>query len=391
MTSEIDNTNIKQSLSDQVLERLRCFLAIHNPKFRIVFKLLPVFLLLLLLVDWLIGYGSFSRDTFRLTGVVTIVILLFALNQLFERVPKVFESIWNRDLIEQKDDESVALRFLAFLDSFENMLNGRTAWILGAICALGGLFATYPVQFYLKAGKFPFDFVTMISYYLWGHGSIIAGVLGYFVGILIWRVIGIAIYLRKLGNEFNLRIQPNHPDKCGGLKPLGDLSLIIGVMILIPSIYLAIWAFITTFFPNPELELYITLWSDLFRQWLVILSILAIFAFLVPIYEIHMQMVNYAEKLRVELDYLSKEIDSITVELRTKAHALTLHDGEEKLKAIEFMKKVYIENNNIPTWPFDWKTLLQFTSAQAIPFLSLIGTSGPFVEIIKTTLSALSK
>ncbi len=52
----------------------------------------------------------------------------------------------------------------------------------------------------------------------------------------------------------------------------------------------------------------------------------------------------------------------------------------------EFMKKVYAENSHIPTWPFAWKTILQFASAQVIPVLSLLGTSKPVLELLKGLL-----
>jgi len=376
---------------NSVSKQLGDFHVIRHRQFRDLFNLTPVFLLLLLLIDWLMGGGSFTRDTFRLTGVLTIVILLFTIRVLFDRVPDALATIWERDLIKPKGGHDVQEKYLSFLDQFGKVLNGKEAWILGAVCGLGGLAATYPVQYFLKAGEFPYDFGNLVAYYLWGHGSIIAGVLGYLVGLLIWRIGVIAWFVRKLGERFDLAIQPNHPDKCGGLKPLGDLSLITAVVILIPSIYLAIWGFVTTFFENPALELYIVLWSGLFRQWLIILAVLALLAFLLPVYEIHLQMERRARKIRGELDVLSQKIDEISLELRTHAYTLTSEQGEEKLRLIEFMKKVYAENSRVPTWPFDWKTIAQFASAQALPVLSWLGTSGPLFEIIKAVLSFTSK
>jgi hypothetical protein len=369
--------------SEEVLNRLANFHVIQNPSLRSVFSWLPILLILLVFVDWLIGSGSFSLDTFRLTGLLTIAAILAATHYLFESLPQTLETLWKRDLLFLRAEKSDPSPFLTYLNQFQGLLLGRYAWVLGLACALGGLLATYPVQYYLKAGKFPFDFIGMISYYLWGHFSIIAAILGYLVGLLIWKIGVIAYFISLIGDHFTLKIQPNHPDKCGGFKPLGDLTLNIAIIILIPATMLAIWGFITTFFDNPALQLYVTLWGGLFRQWLVILGVLSLFAFVQPLYKIHLRMDENAHQIQSELDALSQKIEALSFELRTQAYLLTPQQGDEKLRAIEFMKKVYEENSHIPTWPFAWKTILQFASAQVVPVLSLLGTSGPVVEIVK--------
>jgi hypothetical protein len=379
---EKSNPNLGNA-PDEVLNRLENFHVIETRSWRSIFSWLPIGLLLLVFIDWLIGSGSFSLDTFRFTSLLTVAAILAATHYLFENLPKALETLWKRDLLLAQAEHSDPAPFLAYLDQFQRLLQSRLAWILGLACAGGGLISTYPVQYFLKAGKFPFDFPAMLSYYLWGHFSIIAPLLGFLVGLLIWRVGVIAYFIGLLGDHFALKIQPNHPDQCGGFKPLGDLTLNIAILILIPATLLGIWGFITTFFANPALQLYVTLWGELFRQWLVLLGLLALFAFIQPLYRIHLRMEENADHIRDELNLLSQKIELLSLELRTQAHLLTPQQGEEKLRAIEFMKKVYAENSHIPTWPFAWKTILQFVSAQVVPVLSLLGTSKPVVELIK--------
>lgn len=223
----------------------------------------------------------------------------------------------------------------------------------------------------------------MIIYYFGSQAAIIAPILGFIVGILAWRVGVIAYFIGLIGERFELRIQINHPDQCSGFKPLGDLALNIAIVILIPSTFLAIWGFITTFFDDPALQLYVILWGNLFRQLLVVLGILSLFAFTQPLYKIHLRMDEYARKIHGELDNLSRKIETLSYELRSQADELNSQQGEEKLRAIEFMRKVYKENNQMPTWPFDWKTIFRFTIAQVLPLLSLVGTSAPVIDLIK--------
>jgi hypothetical protein len=371
------------SISDEVLIRLGRFFVFQNSRVRSIFGWLPVLLVLLVLGDWLIGTGSFSRDTFRMTTVLTIAFVLFVTQILFDRLPKVLEIVWRRDLIDAQPGGNDKNSFLEYLSQFQTGLDGKRAWILGLICAAVGLFVTYPFQYFMKAGYFPYGPAGMFNYYFGSRVSIIAPVLGYVVGLLIWRVCVISYFIGLIGDRFELKIQPNHPDQCGGFKPIGDLVFNIAALILIPSIYLAVWGFITTFFKDPTFQIYVTLWGGLFRQLLVVLGVLSLFALIQPLYKIHQRMDANARKIQGELDDLSRKIEDLSFALRSQASTLDPQQGENNLRAIEFMKKVYEENSYIPTWPFNWKTIIRYVSAQAVPLLSLVGTSGPMVEVIK--------
>jgi len=372
---------------DQMIDRLNHFHILKNSRVRTFFVWIPTLLFALVLVDWLIGGGAFSHDIFRMTGVLTVALILTAIRILFDRLPKALETIWRRGLIDLPSNENGINTFLQYLNQFEAMLNKKYEWGLALIFALGSLFATYPFRYFVVTNRFPFDFPSTVNYYFGGQAAIIAPVLGFVVGSLVWRIGTIAYFIGRLGEIFPLRIQINHHDQCGGLKPLGDLAFNIAIIILIPSIFLALWGFITNLLSDPSLELYITLWGSLFRQLLVVLGVLALFAFIQPLYKIHLRMEEYAQKIRAELDGLSQKIETLSQELRSQADKIDPKQGEEQLRTIEFMKKIYNENSQIPTWPFDWNTILRFASAQAVPMLSLLGTSGPVIEMIKAVLT----
>ncbi|MDR3575311.1 MAG: hypothetical protein P4L50_15735 [Anaerolineaceae bacterium] len=59
---------------------------------------------------------------------------------------------------------------------------------------------------------------------------------------------------------------------------------------------------------------------------------------------------------------------------------LTPQQGDEKLEMLKFLPKVCGENCRLPTWPFDWKLLLPFSNAQAVPLLTLIGAGQPITD-----------
>jgi len=369
----------------EVPDRLADFHVIPNKRTRTFFSLTPALLILLVVMDWLIGNGAFSRDTFRMTALLTVALLLVTIRILFDRLPLALDTIWKRDIIEGINQDSSP--FLNYIERFEISLNNNHQGWLALLFAVSGLLATYPFRYWIVGGKYPFDLSESIIYYFGGQAGVIAPILGIFLGVLVWRVSVIAYFIGVLGEKFSFKVQINHLDRSGGLKPIGDLAFNIAVIVLIPSIFFAVWGFITTFFNAPALEGYIVLWGGLYRQMLLILIILSFFVFILPLNKIHQRMETYALMVQAELDSISARIETLSHELRTQADTITPEQGEEKLRAIEFMKKVYEQNSRIPTWPFDVKTLIQFGSAQVVPILSLLGTSGSMIDLIKGILN----
>jgi len=370
--------------------RLEGFHVLQSARVRAIMSWIPGLLMLLVIADWLVGAGTFSRDVFRMTGVLTVALVVLAIQVLFESVPQVLETILRRELIEQVPEGSET-PFNEYLNQFQAALRSRVQWIAAGLCAAGGLFATYPLQYYMQAHQFPYGWSGMVLYYFGGQAAVVDPVLGLIIGLLAWRVGVIAYFIGLIGERFNLKIQPSHSDRCGGFRPVGNLGFNLAAIILIPSIFLAVWGFITTFFKDPALQIYVALWGGLFRQMLVLLACLSLFIFFQPLYKIHLGMEKNAETIRAELDGLSSEIEKLSYTLRSQAVTVSPQEGEETLKSIEFMKKVYGENSQIPTWPFDWKTVLSFSSAQVVPILSLVGTSGPVVDLVKGILLQSAK
>ncbi|MCK4472108.1 MAG: hypothetical protein KAW49_10020 [Anaerolineae bacterium] len=374
-----------------VIAALDRFNTISNPWLRSTVISLPVVLGLLLLADWLIGQGAFAGDMLRLTAVLVAAVELFAIRVLFDKVPEALRTIWTRSLVGSSSDSQSAPEFSQFLRQFEGALNHRLAWLVGLIFAIASLAATYPVRYFLTAGGSPFSPAELVSYYFFGNVAIIAALLGYVIGLLTWRVGVIAFFITSLGKRFELKIIPKHPDQSGGLRPLGDLCLTIALLLLLPACFLSYWGFVTTFFDAEGMEIYAMLWSGLYRKWLVILSVAALFFFLQPLYRIHLQMKKQRQEIQLELDELSQRMGEISLELRTQAHTITPEQGAKKLASLEFMGKVYQENSRVPTWPFDWNIITKFVVAQAVPILSLVGTSAPLISVIQSLLSSLSQ
>jgi len=385
-TENQTSSSAGQVEADRVVPKLATFQVISNPFTRFVVSGLPVLIVSLLLADWLIGSKAFVGDMIRLTGVLTIALMSVLANYLFNQVSPALSVIWQRKLIVAANDHSpVADAFYSYLQLFEFTLNRRLGWLVGIAGAILGLSVTYPVRYWLAARPHLLP-PGWLSYYLWGAAGIVALPLGFLVGLMVWRVAVIAVFVSKLGTDFDLKTQPNHPDQSGGLKPLGDICFTIAFLLLVPAIFLAVWGFVATFFHVEENSV-LLIWSGVFRQWLVGLSVAALFVFLQPLYSIHRQMVRSSREVQAELDRLSQQIEELSLELRTQAGNLTPQQGNEKLEAIELLNKIYLQDSQVPTWPFDSKTLVRFSAGQAVPILSLIVTSKPILDLAGSLVS----
>ncbi len=373
--------------TDRVAIRLEHFQVIPTRWVRLVLTWLPAAIIL-----WCIGgllrlpTGG-QPDYFLLTAFLAVVIDLYLLRYLFDHTPQVLLTLWLRHLCESKAAERpVEKEFLAYLKRFERALSHPLMHVVGVIFAILAIGSTYVVLAALQSGQGIFN-AGVWERLITGLRILYLPV-GYFVGLMTWKACVIAYFINRLGEQFELKIQSNHPDQCGGLKPLGNLCLVIALLLLVPSIYYSIWGFITAITQNPSLAVFNT-WATPFRIILFVLILTSLLLFFQPLQSIHQQMARRRQEIQNELDRLSQIMDETMLTLRLQAPLLTPQEGAQKLDALKFMQQVYAENQIIPTWPFEWKILLRYFSAQAIPLLSLIGTSGPLVQTIQTLVKSL--
>ena len=368
-----------------VMAALDRFQVVRNRYLRWLIGYTPIVIGILLLADWLAGPrpGSFAHDLRRLSSMLIVIVALVMLRILFDRVPQDLRLLWTRGLIRSTKG------YPDFIAQFEQTLNSRWAWLVGAACALIGFVSTYAMRFLIATGHWPE--IDLVSYYFQGNFAVNVVPLGYLIGLLAWRVGVIAYFVSRLGQRFDLAIQPKHPDKCGGLQPLGDWCLTIALLLLLAASYFSFWGVVITFFSSGADQAIDQLWTGWYQQLLVVLSVLAVFLFVQPLYAVHLQMEQRRREIQAELDELSHKIDELMLELRTKADTLTPEQGKQRLETLDFMQKVYDQSKHVPTWPFDAESLWRFVAAQAVPLLGLISTTKPFIPAVQAALAVFQK
>lgn len=182
------------------------------------------------------------------------------------------------------------------------------------------------------------------------------------------RTFGISMFLRSLVRHAEqLHMLPFHPDRCGGLRPVGRLglrnqylltvfALNIGTLVAMSEIYLQV--------PRP-------------LYWLIAAAVVA-YIILGPLIFMGPLLSFRAGMLRTKTELMSEVAQRLRVELgRLRRHLPSGEITKEDEELIERLRKVGAVIDELPVWPFDAGTLRKFLTAYVVPLAgALIGSAG---------------
>jgi hypothetical protein len=180
--------------------------------------------------------------------------------------------------------------------------------------------------------------------------------------IYIIRSVAMSVFLNDVAVHGQLRLLPFHPDKCGGLRPIGRFGLRDQYVMTLLGINIAFLVIVTARYLQPPS----TLWG-LVGAAAVVYIILGPTAFVAPLLSFHGAMIRtkaellseIAQRLRVELQRLRKELPS----------GKLLREDEE---LIDRLRKVGAVIDQLPVWPFDAATLRRFLTAYGTPLIGMV-------------------
>jgi hypothetical protein len=175
--------------------------------------------------------------------------------------------------------------------------------------------------------------------------------------------------------RYNINVLVTHPDRCGGLSPIGNLCLLNALIIAVAGIHLGGWSLFSPNYP--------------YTQLIIVPLGLSIFAFVLPMLTIHEAMEREKQDFQTQLDELSHRINHEDRQLLEAGDYIDPARGEKWLSQIELMSKLFDQHRSIPTWPVNWAIFGKFLAAEAIPILSLFGTSKSILDIVKGLVDAL--
>ena len=194
--------------------------------------------------------------------------------------------------------------------------------------------------------------------------------LGFYVLVFILaRQVVVLIGLNRFFTEFQVEVAPLHPDRAGGLRPLGDYVLTTGFFVAVISLNFGM----TFLRAQTNLEV---MTAEFYGE-LAVYFILAPLLFLLPLLSVHSLMQAAKRKLLAEIaEQFDKEYRVLLDNLRRD---VLNPEGVARLEAVQ---KIYQIAQTAPVWPFDLEIVSKFGAAIFLPILAPLG-----VELVANILA----
>lgn len=229
---------------------------------------------------------------------------------------------------------SILILFLAtsvYLPIFTNQVNGN--WNFS--------FSIYPLGFLSSQIKDFIFYVIILPPLFWGVTTV---------------AISTIKICKKIDKDKKFDIRPLSPDRTGGLKQLGDLTLLLFYIVIIQFSHLFATSLILGF-PISHQIIYPVYFG------------FTAFLFFYPINSVRKAM---KEAKNEELDRVMKLFDLKYQEFRLVADNDISKVTKIRIKELLEIKSLYKQVEDMPIWPFDIDTLLKFASFFLIPILVFI-------------------
>lgn len=344
--------------------------------------------ILLLLIDILVGVISPSRQILSellvdLTDVYFISLNLLVLvgglifRHILQQTPKTFLELAKNGLLEKspvRKSRKPAESRPTFSSKFRADVMGRGRWVTGTILLiLGipliiyadlsrnlGLFANASNLFNTETSSLILLLDTLWLFTRWVFTPVL-WVIAFGPGVWILYTIGAAI--KDLTPQFNLALQPSHPDGCGGLRRLGDLCFSMALPLLLAILLSGIWVVVGV---RNDPQDPVTIASIL---GLAIAIVLSIVVFFVPLWDIHLAML--AKRTRYQ-DDLAERMNKTEKKLQENFKKVKPDSTDSLAKELKTLQELHPTARKYPVWPFDWGIFVKVISPSTVSILGVI-------------------
>jgi hypothetical protein len=377
------------------------------------------FLPLILISSAIIGLYYYRYGSIVFASMVAAVLLtIFFFWRMMRFLPKSMCVLWGRGILadkkmELRSEDEVGLKssgeeFTTFMADFHKYLNSRRmSFLFGIIFALI-LFARSIWEFYwwlpddfsniilFKIGG-PITQYKAISFYLnfylnrfineqplkFTAGFMLEPLVGFFLGLIAWRMLATGVTIFRLDKRFDVFPRYKHPDKCGGLGPLGDICLYNAKIVGVWGALLSIWLILGESYN-------ISFYAPIFYVMLFLLLIIATISFFLPLWGVHQAMLEKKEESEKKLDQIARNINALAQINLNSAYKLDLK-SDNISSDLDRLRKIYEDNLNYPVWPFNMHILIALATSQIVPLLGLTGLGVPALNVIKSLLDFFSQ
>ena len=336
-------------------------------------------------------------DTFYQSLVLMLVIMVLLMRAFYRQLRETIRRLIEQELVVQKAEDNTPDFVQAWHRSQDPRHRARI--LIGAVFMAMGATVFYLVIYeqdlsgLLPGHRLPApleDYSTVIyTTRLLKSAGILAAL--YAIGNWMFVLYQTGTLFRHLPDFFDLGMQPAHPDGSGGFKAAGDLFIKMVYVVLVPTLFLAIWVFV-----NNSLAEILNLQGTLppylldsgFRipgkilLGLPVISGLGIFIW--PAYTLHNIMMDERAELNTDLAALAQRMRRLNRKVLEDPSSMSIDDREETLADIDSLQKLYDRSRKAPTWPFDRGIAAKLLATQVIPILTLLRLDGPFATLLGT-------
>lgn len=237
---------------------------------------------------------------------------------------------------------------------------GRWWWSAGSLVMSASVVFILVLPQYLAMGQSAYSTADTISLIL----SLLWVLVGVHCVLLIVIYSLLAIYwLRRVFHSFASLIRPLHPDRAGGLAPLGDFTLTLSYLIALLGIQLVL---------TPVTRNYITVGTWQFRwtaelvMGLGVYAIAAPIVFFAPLSVAHKAMKGAKDQLLLQI---ARRFDAEYLKLQAALDDDDVPNLEGNSKTLQEIQALHDMASEFPVWPFSATNVTRFGTTYALPML----------------------
>lgn len=207
----------------------------------------------------------------------------------------------------------------------------------------------------------------------WFDINILSGAIVVFNWMLIWFALSglvtsmaiAAISLKSIFASNGIQVHSLHPDKAGGLSPIGDFSLQLTVMAILPGLLISFsaWQSIDQQTFNRDLPM-------LLLYAILCFGILPMLFYL-PIRSAHRAMLSYRHNL-IRETYSQYSAEHLSLYDSKKAGTST--NARDAVEQMDILQRLARHESSYPVWPFAYRTRVRVFLNSSFPLTcTLVG------------------
>jgi hypothetical protein len=201
------------------------------------------------------------------------------------------------------------------------------------------------------------------------------GPIGLYMVVLVARLfVAFACLCSALAQNIHLRIYPSHPDRTGGLQPIGQVALLLSLFICIIGLDLfgmtanefALNGLSHSAAPHGQTNLMVL--SALWASYIVIGSIL----FFLPLLPLRRRMAAAKRRYLLEANELHVAAE--------RKHQEEIHGGvvdPASLQGLVALEVLIESSAQMAVWPFDQRTFVRYAGLLFAPLVPVVGEHLP--------------